>query len=151
MGDKQKTLSFAVEQLHHLGHVAALSSAYLTEPWGYISENLFLNQVATLETELMPHELLGKLQLIEQKSGRIHPSLLQYNDRSLDIDLLGYDEIIILDTTLTIPHPKLHLRKFVLVPFAEIAPDWVHPILHQTVQQLLARCPDTTSVVRQNQ
>jgi 2-amino-4-hydroxy-6-hydroxymethyldihydropteridine diphosphokinase len=149
LGDKHATLQFAVEQLEHLGHVSALSSYYLTAPWGYQSDNLFLNQVASLETQFEPHKLLTALQQIEQAAGRTPATLSYYSDRPLDIDLLVYDERIISDPILTLPHPKMHLRQFVLIPFTEIAPNLQHPLLHQTIEQLLAICPDTTTVIRQ--
>ncbi len=149
LGNKQATLLFAVEKLEYLGHVSALSSYYLTEPWGYQSENLFLNQVVSLETELEPHTLLKSFQQIERDAGRLPATSSHYSDRPLDIDLLFYDERIISDDILTLPHPKLHLRQFVLVPLIEIAPCLFHPLLHQTMEQLLVICPDTTTVIRQ--
>ena len=149
LGNKQATLLFAVEKLEYLGHVSALSSYYLTEPWGYQSENLFLNQVVSLETELEPYTLLKSFQQIERDAGRLPATSSHYSDRPLDIDLLFYDERIISDDILTLPHPKLHLRQFVLVPLIEIAPCLFHPLLHQTMGQLLVICPDTTTVIRQ--
>ena len=149
MGNKQAMLSFAVEQLGHLGYVSAVSSYYLTEPWGYQSENLFLNQGVSLETDLEPHTLLKSLQQIEKEVGRLPATSSHYIDRPLDIDLLFYDERIISDDLLTLPHPKLHLRQFVLVPLIEIAPLLLHPLLHQTMEQLISICPDTTTVIRQ--
>jgi 2-amino-4-hydroxy-6-hydroxymethyldihydropteridine diphosphokinase len=129
--------------------VSALSSYYLTTPWGYQSDNLFLNQVVFLETQLDPYILLTALQQIERAAGRIPATLSHYYDRPLDIDLLVYDERIISDPILTLPHPKMHLRQFVLVPFTEIAPTLKHPIFHQTMEQLLAICSDTSTVIRQ--
>jgi 2-amino-4-hydroxy-6-hydroxymethyldihydropteridine diphosphokinase len=150
LGDKEATLSFAVEQLEQLGQVSAMSSYYLTEPWGYQSENLFLNQVVSLETELEPHALLKSFQYIEKEAGRLPVTSTYYSDRPLDIDLLLCDKRIISDDILTIPHPKLHLRQFVLVPLIEIAPLLLHPLLHQTMEQLLEICRDTTKVTKQN-
>jgi len=149
LGNRLETLQFAVERLEQLGHVSALSSYYLTTPWGYQSDNLFLNQVVSLETQLDPYILLTELQQIERTAGRIPSTLSHYCDRPLDIDLLVYDDRIISDPILTLPHPKMHLRQFVLVPFTEIAPTLKHPVFHQTMEQLLAICSDTSTVIRQ--
>jgi len=149
LGNKQASVLFAIEKLENLGHISASSSYYITEPWGYQSENLFLNQVISLETELDPHTLLKSFQQIEIEAGRLSTMSSHYSDRPLDIDLLFFDELILSDDILTLPHPKLHLRQFVLIPLIEIAPLLSHPLLHQTMEQLLIICPDTCTVIRQ--
>jgi 2-amino-4-hydroxy-6-hydroxymethyldihydropteridine diphosphokinase len=104
-------------------------------PWGYDSENHFLNAALLLETPLAPEELLSSIHRIENELGRqrTHTS---YTDRTIDIDILLYDNIILHTPTLTIPHPLMHLRQFTLKPLVEIAPDYVHPVLQQTLLQL---------------
>lgn len=128
------------------GSVVRTSSVYETAAWGFQSEQSFLNQVVCVQTNDSPHQLLEKLMGIETDQGRFRDTADGYTSRTLDIDILFYNQQIVLDPQLTIPHPKLHLRKFVLVPLCEIAPDLVHPQFQQTMQQLLQRLNDPLSV-----
>ena len=98
----------------------------------------YLNAAATLETTLAPTELLGVLQAIERDLGRQRPVGTTNAPRTIDLDLLGYDDLVLETPTLTLPHPRLHLRPFVLEPLAEVAPEWRHPRLNRTASELLA-------------
>ena len=139
LGDKQNNLMRAIAMLsERAGSIVALSGLYETEPWGFHSENRFLNVALQLQTTRDPMELLGIARLIEIEMGRIVKSSGgQYEDRLIDIDLLLYDDLVMQSDVLTLPHPHMHKRLFVLEPMAEIAPDLVHPVLHKTMKELL--------------
>lgn len=138
LGDKEKNLRDAVEKIEErVGNVHSLSAFYATAPWGFKSENSFLNAVVCVETVLSPHELLAITQQIEREIGRTTKSVNHtYADRLIDIDLLMYDDLVINEADLVLPHPLMHERRFVMEPLAEIAPDLVHPILGKTMQSL---------------
>lgn len=147
LGDRNAWMDFAENQLQRYGSLLRQSSRYTSMPWGFESQHLFLNEVIALLTSLSPNEMLTIAKEIEKKSGRIS-SDNGYQDRPLDIDLLLYDELIVQSSMLTIPHPAMHLRQFVLVPLHEIAPQIIHPVSHQTIAQLLLDCPDSAKVYR---
>ncbi len=127
--------------------ILAVSNIYETEPWGVEDQNRYLNQVVKMETVLKPQELLDTIHLIEAKCGRKRGKK-RYESRTLDIDILFYDSIILLTEKLTIPHPLLHQRLFVLVPMSELAPDFRHPVLGKTITELTVKCDDTCIVTR---
>jgi 2-amino-4-hydroxy-6-hydroxymethyldihydropteridine diphosphokinase len=127
------------------GNVLQRSSYYETEPWGFQHKNKFLNCVLKVETNLSPMELLLHINQIENMMGRIRHSD-QYIERNIDIDILYFDDLIVSERTLVVPHPKIQFRKFTLAPLAEIAPDYIHPILQKSTLQLLAECTDQLSV-----
>lgn len=145
LGDRNAWMNFAEDQLQKKGSLIRQSSRYITLPWGFQSNHLFLNEVIVLDTSLSPLDLLAMAKEIEKKSGRIF-SGPSYIDRPLDIDILFYDELILETDLLTIPHPSLHLRRFVLVPLHEIAPEFIHPVLQKNINQLLPHCPDTSEI-----
>ena len=138
LGDKELNLRVAVQKIEErIGKVISLSAFYATAPWGFQSDNNFLNAVAGVETSLSPFDILERTQRIEQEIGRLHKSHDGvYSDRLIDIDLLLYGDKILQDERLSLPHPLMDERKFVLEPLAEIAPDVVHPVLHKTIREL---------------
>ena len=138
LGNKEKNLYLAVQFLSDkIGKVLKTSSFYVSEPWGFASENNFLNAVATFETELSPEEILNRTKEIEINMGRkAKTNNKQYTDRIIDIDILLYDALVLNSPELTIPHPFMQERDFVLCPLAEIAPDYIHPVLNKKIKDL---------------
>ena len=138
LGDKEVQLRTAVNEIEkRIGRIMILSAFYTTIPWGFTSEHTFLNAACAVETSLNPYELLSVTQDIEKNLGRRHKSVdHHYADRLIDIDILFFDQIIIHEPRLQIPHPLLTKRDFVLKPLVEIAPDLVHPINHLTIRKL---------------
>lgn len=120
-----------------VGDVLALSGFYETEPWGFQSDNTFLNAALQLETGLPPLELLKATQDIELEMGRTQKSNGVYHDRIIDIDILLYDDLILQTPELTLPHPLMHERQFVMEPLAEIAPNVIHPVFKKSVVSLM--------------
>lgn len=131
LGDMESNLRNALLEIEkRIGSIGSQSAFYLTEPWGFESSNKFLNMVVEINTDLTPFELLSATQAIEKNLGRQSKSLNgMYSDRLIDIDILFYGQEVIRDEVLTIPHPLLHKRDFVLIPLKEIAPEWIHPVL----------------------
>lgn len=140
LGDKKALVDEAVSSINKkVGKVISRSSFYETEPWGFQSEHSFYNICCCCETTLSPLEVLTVTQGIEKEMGRKKKSVHKhYQDRCIDIDLLFCDDAVIDTERLTIPHPLLQKRLFVLEPLNEIAPTMEHPVLHRTVQELLA-------------
>ena len=122
------------------------SALYETEPWGYGGDTPFLNQALLLETALDPPALLRETQEIETLLGRVRGEE-RYGGRTLDVDILFFGERVIRGPELTVPHPRLTQRRFVLVPVTEICPDWLHPVLKVPVRVLLERCEDDHEVM----
>lgn len=142
-GDREKNLLLAGDFIRdRLGRITAVSPIIESEAWGYKSDNYFLNRVLIVETGHTPGECLGICHEIEEAMGRQRSSY--YTDRSMDIDILFYDNIIYPDEKLLIPHPRLHKRTFVLKPLEKILPDLIHPLLGISVRELLALCEDET-------
>ena len=141
-GDPASNLREALHRLTDLGRVLASSSFYATDPVGYADQPKFTNAAALLETELGPLELLRALLALEQAMGRVRAAdQPPKGPRVIDLDLLLYagehgDGLVVADPELTLPHPEMHRRLFVLEPLAEIAPEWRHPTLHLPVHVL---------------
>lgn len=138
LGDKAANLHAAVHLISgKIGKSLSLSSFYATAPWGFESENSFLNAAICVETSLSPLEVLHRTQEIERTLGRTHKSTGGiYHDRIIDIDLLLYNKEIIQTPELTIPHPLMLQRDFVMNPLVEIAPDVVHPVFGKKLSAL---------------
>ena len=138
LGDKAANLHAAVHLISgKIGKVISLSSFYATAPWGFESENSFLNAAICVETSLSPLEVLHRTQEIERMLGRTQKSERNvYHDRIIDIDLLLYDKEIIQTPELTLPHPLMLQREFVMKPLLEIAPDVVHPVFGKKLSAL---------------
>ena len=130
LGDREANLKAAVEQINkRVGEVTSLSAFYVTEPWGFESSHPFLNAVCRVDTVLTPHEVLAVTQDIERMIGRTKKSVAGcYSDRPIDIDILIYDDCRLNTPELTIPHPLMHKRDFVMKPLGEIAPELVKAI-----------------------
>ncbi len=121
LGNKKKNLEDALSLIGDLvGHVCRVSSFIETEPWGFDSKNTFLNAACLVETALTPEQCLNITQEIERKLGRKAKSVDSYEDRPIDIDLLSYDNLNINTPELTLPHPRMHEREFVMIPLKEI-------------------------------
>jgi len=148
LGDRLGNLQRARMDLESGGlKTIAQSSVYETAPWGYQSQNAFLNTCMVAETELVPYTVLTLLKSIETILGRTDKGI-GYADRSIDIDILFYGTDTIHQNGLQVPHPRIAERSFVLIPLAEIAPLYVHPVLKKTIKKLLLQCPDSGKVVR---
>lgn len=137
-GDKRENLTRAIEKLSLvLGCCKKVSTYIETEPWGFESDNRFLNCVAVFETDREPMQVLEITEETERELGRIEKSANGiYHDRIIDIDILLYNSVVLETPRLTIPHPLMHKRDFVLFPLCEIAPEATHPVLGKTILQL---------------
>ena len=138
LGDGRANLLRAIELIaSRIGQVVTQSSVLETEPWGFVSEHTFVNQVIIVKSALTAEAILAETQQIEKALGRVTKSEHgNYTDRIIDIDLIDYDGQIVETVDLQLPHPQMHKRSFVLVPLCEIWPTWEHPILHKTAQEL---------------
>ncbi|MFT4661960.1 MAG: 2-amino-4-hydroxy-6-hydroxymethyldihydropteridine diphosphokinase [Patiriisocius sp.] len=146
-GDRSANLNAVCKLLQEkVGALANASAIYESEPWGYNDETPYLNQVLHCTTELSPTELLKECTDIEKSMGRQRSGKPGYEARIMDIDILFYDHLEISVPALNIPHPRLHLRNFVLIPLNEIASDFVHPSFRLTIKDLLYDCNDKSKV-----
>ena len=148
MGDKNEIFAQACLLINNrCGRIVAVSSAYESEPWGFEAEEWFLNRLIVVETDLEPEEMLRQLLEIEKELGRVrHPEAEGYTSRTVDLDILYFGNRITVSDNLIVPHPRLHQRRFALVPLCELVPDFVHPVFHLTQAELLERCPDDSTV-----
>ena len=145
LGDREGYLAAALRALRGAGiALARVSAIYETEPVGGPPQGPYLNLVAVGETALGPEEVLAAARGAEEAAGRQRS--VANGPRTLDVDVLFHDRLVRHDGALILPHPRLHERRFVLVPLAEIAPQWRHPVLGLTAAELLSRCPDASHV-----
>lgn len=127
-----------------IGRIIEKSNFYESEAWGFASTNNFINIALLVHTYLSPDEVFAKLQSIEKQLGRISKTNNKaYSDRIMDVDIIFFNDNIVETENLTIPHPHMHERMFVLMPLCEITPDFVHPVSGKTIQELKDECKDT--------
>jgi 2-amino-4-hydroxy-6-hydroxymethyldihydropteridine diphosphokinase len=145
LGDRAMNLRKSSELLSEMaGEILSRSSIYETEPWNMDEASWFLNQVILIKTAKSPRALMSQIESIESQMGRkTNPSKVNYESRIIDIDILYMSTIILNEPGLNIPHPRLHLRKFTLIPLCEIAPNFIHPVFLKTQIQLLEECADS--------
>jgi 2-amino-4-hydroxy-6-hydroxymethyldihydropteridine diphosphokinase len=146
LGKRESNLAEACAMIEkHIGQIVKSSSFYETEPWGFNSDDRFLNTVIESETKLSPSGVLETILKIETFLGR-RRSEEQYSSRVIDIDILFYEDLIIDEVSLKIPHPHLHKRMFVLVPLCEIAPQLIHPVFNKSIASMVESCEDRSKV-----
>lgn len=142
LGNRAHYLQQAIFSLGNLaGEIGAISPVYQTPAWGFEGEDFF-NACLALHTELSPEPLLECLLQIEKQAGRLRNTTGGYRSRTLDLDLIYYGDQIIQTDSLTVPHPSLEKRRFVLKPLADIAPQYYHPVLGKDHRNLLQECAD---------
>ncbi len=134
-----------------IGKVMAVSSLYRSPPWGFEHPHWFLNQAVVVESDLDTRALLMRSQRIEKELGRKKKTATHYEGRLIDIDILFMNDLIVDHPQLQIPHPRLHLRRFTLLPLSEIMPEYLHPVLEKTIRSLLVECPDDSFVEKVDQ
>jgi len=145
IGDREERLRDAIASLRHRRiNVMRSASLYLTEPRDFVDQPWFINTIVEVETELDPPGLLKQCLAVEREAGRMRDQ--SRGPRPIDVDILFYRDLQIQTADLTVPHPRYADRRFVLIPLAELMPDFWDPILQLTIQQLIERCPDTGEV-----
>lgn len=147
MGDRVSYLRNAIEILREEGFEDVdLSGVYETPPWGFNAETSFYNLCAAGYIELSPSKFMKLLIETEEKLGRTRNPEMRYTSRTLDLDIILWDTLLIDSPLLNIPHPRAHLRRFVLEPAAEIVPEWKHPLFGKSIKQLLGECEDNSPI-----
>jgi 2-amino-4-hydroxy-6-hydroxymethyldihydropteridine diphosphokinase len=148
LGQREKNLQLAINEINKIGEIEIISGIYETEPWGFDSENKFLNMVVVLCTNIDCFQLIERCLEIEKLLGRTRSSDLRYESRIIDIDILFFGNKIINEDNLIIPHQYIQNRKFILEPLNEVASAFLHPILGVTVSEILNNCSDKCLVTR---
>jgi len=146
VGDREENLKSALQLVKRKMKLLKISSMYETEPMYVEDQNWFLNLVAIVETDLQPRKLLDYLKATERRLGRQNG--VKYGPRIIDMDILFYGKEIVTEEGLEIPHPKIHERPFVLIPFVELQPHYVHPIQKKTILTLLSELKPEKSVIK---
>ena len=145
LGQRETNLSMARGHIgDKIGTILYSSKIYESAAWGKEDQPDFLNQVIMLKTHIDPHSLLEKLLWIETTLGRQRK--VKWGERIIDLDILFYEDVVINDERITVPHPGIPFRRFTLLPLQEIAPKLVHPVLNKTIEELLEECPDQLEV-----
>jgi 2-amino-4-hydroxy-6-hydroxymethyldihydropteridine diphosphokinase len=147
-GDRLNFLNLALDPIDQISlNTPVVSHIYESEPWGFDSKTWFLNMAVSMQTDLSPVDLLDKLMEIESDLGRTRdPEALGYESREIDIDIILFGEMILEGERLIIPHPRAHLRRFVLLPLSDIVPDCTFPGSDKSIGELLKDCPDKSEV-----
>ena len=144
-GNSSQNLEMAkTYMVRNVGEITLFSRSYITEPWGKPDQPFFLNQVTVIDTVLTARQLINVLLLIEKKMGR--KRVVKWEPRLIDLDILFFNEEVVSEVGLIIPHPHLHERRFTLVPLAEIMPGFIHPVFHKDIQTLLSELKDNLKV-----
>lgn len=147
LGDSRSLFNKSIHLLEKNGYSITLkSSIYISEAWGYSSSNKYLNQVIVFESEDKAETILATCLSIEKELGRYRENAETYDDRPIDIDILYIDDLVLENKILSLPHPRLHLRRFTLAPLAEVLPNFIHPILKKDNKTLLLLCSDLAKV-----
>lgn len=150
LGNKEEQLTQAISLISRSsGNIVTKSPLFFSEAWGY-NDATYLNQAIEISTSLSPYELLHSLQKIEKQLGRTTKTTTHYQARTIDIDIILFADNIISSEDLTIPHPRMHLRNFVLQPLLSIAPNAIHPIFKKTIDELANETPDKGKVWRKD-
>lgn len=145
LGNRSANLKKAILLIDQTcGKIVQTSAIYETAAWGLTNQPAFYNQAIKLQTNLLPELLMEKLLAIETKMGRVRKKKL--GPRIIDLDMLFYNQIILESEILTVPHPAIAQRRFALLPMAEIAPNFIHPVYQKTIEDLLMECPDQLDV-----
>ncbi|NOU62160.1 2-amino-4-hydroxy-6-hydroxymethyldihydropteridine diphosphokinase [Marinifilum caeruleilacunae] len=146
LGDRELILIKTIEALaNRVGKVLKVSAVYETEPWGFEHEQSFLNQVVLVETSMLPEIVLDHTQAIENELGRVRKKN-RYSERTIDIDMLFYNDLIIDSERLEVPHPRMGERMFALAPLAELASEMIHPVNGKSILEMKNACPDGSQV-----
>ncbi|MFT3903501.1 MAG: 2-amino-4-hydroxy-6-hydroxymethyldihydropteridine diphosphokinase [Niabella sp.] len=145
LGNRKANLREACARINErAGKVVKTSSIYETEPWGVEGQPHYYNQVLQVLTRLQPDALMQTLLKIEEQMGRVRE--IKYGARTIDIDILFFNDLAYESPMVTVPHPRIAERRFVLTPMAEIAPDFIHPVFQKNMTALLRQCTDKTAV-----
>lgn len=147
-GDRLSYLNSAIKRISSLSLADITSSSiYESEPWGFDTETWFLNCAIKMATLLTPEELINKLLQIELDLGRVRLSKASgYESREIDIDVIFFGDKIVDNSIITVPHPRMHLRRFVLIPTCDIVPNYIHPVFNKDLSTLLENCEDKSIV-----
>jgi 2-amino-4-hydroxy-6-hydroxymethyldihydropteridine diphosphokinase len=147
LGDRIKNIKTAIILIQkNIGEIKIQSSVYETKAWGLEQQPDYLNLVLVVETTHQPIEILNKTQLIEHELGRSRLKEEKWSARTMDIDILFFDDVIIESDRLKIPHPLIAMRKFVLTPLLEILPEFIHPVSKESIKTLYLKCEDRLTV-----